>query len=59
MEIWGAAANNQAVDFPALLADWPSGVDYPLSSFPEELLAAFPDALFILTNGSTKVYFAS
>ena len=59
MEIWGAAANNQAVDFPALLADWPSGVDYPLSSFPEELLATFPDAKFILTKRPADKWFRS
>jgi hypothetical protein len=46
---WRAAADGQPVDWQALLKRYPSGVDYPLSVFYKELLAAFPDAKVILT----------
>jgi hypothetical protein len=36
-----------------------SGDDYPLSAFPEELLAAFPDAKFILTTRPAVKWFKS
>jgi len=42
------------VDFRHILKEYNSGVDWPLSAFPDELLAAFPDAKFILTKRSAK-----
>jgi hypothetical protein len=50
---YDAARSSTATDAasrirPLLSDNWGSGVDFPLSSFPEELLAAFPDAEFVL-----------
>jgi hypothetical protein len=45
-----AAARGQDIDWVDMLKDFNSGVDYPISSYPEELLAAFPDARFILAE---------
>ena len=33
-----------------MLSEFNSGVDFPLSAFPDELITAFPDAKFILTK---------
>ena len=41
------------------LREWPSGCDYPLSAFPEELLGAFPDAKFVLTKRPAAKWYAS
>lgn len=40
----------EKIDWERFLRDWPSGCDDPISAFPEELLAAFPSAKFILTR---------
>lgn len=56
---WRSAALGQPVDFQALLEDWGSGVDFPLSSFPQELLAAFPDARFVLSKRPGAKWFRS
>lgn len=42
------------VDFRHILKEYNSGTDWPLSSFPDELLATFPDAKFILTKRSSR-----
>lgn len=58
--LWqNAATGGEKVDFRVLLKGWNSGVDYPLSSFPEELIAAFPNAKFILTKRPAKKWFKS
>jgi hypothetical protein len=46
--LFEAAARGDKIDWVDMLKDFNSGVDYPISSYPEELLAAFPDARFIL-----------
>eukprot|EP00553_Chaetoceros_curvisetus_P005945 CAMPEP_0204619718 /NCGR_PEP_ID=MMETSP0717-20131115/5970_1 /ASSEMBLY_ACC=CAM_ASM_000666 /TAXON_ID=230516 /ORGANISM="Chaetoceros curvisetus" /LENGTH=270 /DNA_ID=CAMNT_0051633767 /DNA_START=217 /DNA_END=1029 /DNA_ORIENTATION=- len=60
MQQWTEAAMGQEVDWYDLLGkDWGSGCDYPLSVFPEELHAAFPDAKFILTKRPGKGWYKS
>ncbi len=45
---WQAAADGETVDWRKFLADYPSGIDYPLSAFYKEILEAFPEAKVIL-----------
>ena len=55
MEKFNAMAKGGGDDW-GWMEEFNSGVDWPLSSFPEELLRRFPDAKFILTirrNGKT------
>jgi len=47
------------VDFQHIFKEYNSGCDWPLSAFPDELLAAFPDAKFILTTRSSKSWHKS
>jgi len=49
MAMWEAAANGEAVDFRTMLAQFNSGTDFPISALPDEMLAAFPDAKFVLS----------
>ena len=49
IRVWQAAADGDPVDWRALLGDYPSGLDYPLVAFYEDLMATFPDAKVILT----------
>ena len=42
VERWEAAARGEAVDFGDMLSDFHSGTDFPLSAYPEEMLAACP-----------------
>ena len=56
---WQRAGNGEEVDWEDFLRDWPSGCDYPLSAFPEELLAAFPTAKFVLTTRPAAKWYAS
>lgn len=54
-----AAARGQDIDWVDMLKDFNSGVDYPISSYPEELLAAFPDARFILNIRPSASWYKS
>lgn len=45
---WQAAADGEAVNWRKFLADYPSGIDYPLSAFYKEIQEAFPEAKVIL-----------
>ena len=40
-------------------AGWNSSVGVPVSSFPGELLKAYPDAKFVLTVRNTKEWYTS
>jgi hypothetical protein len=46
----------QAIDWTFLDA-YESGVDFPIASFPAELLTAFPDAKFILGVRDPEAWF--
>ena len=56
---WRALAEGRPVDLSEMLREWNSGTDFPLSSFPEELYAAFPDAKFVLTTRPTDAWLRS
>ncbi len=45
---WQAAADGESINWREFLADYPSGIDYPLSAFYDEILEVFPDAKVIL-----------
>jgi hypothetical protein len=59
LEIWESAFDGQAVDWEALLGDYGSGVDFPICSFWEELVEAFPEASIILTVRDAHRWFDS
>ena len=50
---WEAAATRKEgeppLDFPSMLSQFNSGADEPMRAFPDEMLAAFPEAKFVLT----------
>lgn len=46
---WQAAADGEDIDWQDFLGNYKAGLDYPLSAFYKELIAAFPDAKVILT----------
>ena len=48
LALYERAARGETIDWVDMLKDFNSGCDFPLSAFPEELLAAFPDARFVL-----------
>jgi hypothetical protein len=45
---WQDAADGKPVDWGEFFADYPAGIDYPLSAFSAEIIAAFPDAKVIV-----------
>ena len=59
MALWEAAAKGDAVDFRTMLAQFNSGTDFPLSAFPDEMLAAFPNAKFVLTVRPVQKWWSS
>ena len=42
-----------------MLAGFESGCDFPMSAYPEEMLAAFPDAKFVLTVRPAEQWWSS
>jgi len=56
---WHAAARGEAVDWPALLADYAAVVDWPGASFWPELTEAFPDALVLISNRDPQAWYES
>ena len=44
LALWEAAANGEPVDFSSMLSGFNSGTDFPLSAFPDEMLATFRGA---------------
>ena len=57
--LWEAAAKGEPVDFARMLAGFESGCDFPMSAYPEEMLAAFPDAKFVLTVRPAEQWWSS
>jgi hypothetical protein len=49
VEQWDAALGGQNIDWHALFAGYEATVDFPACVFYRELMAAFPDALVILS----------
>jgi hypothetical protein len=56
---WTDAVEGRPVDWPALLADYGSIVDWPGGSFWPELTAAFPDALVLLSVRDPEDWYRS
>lgn len=48
--VWRDAYVGVMPDWHQFLADYPAGVDWPISSFWRELSAAFPDAVVVLSR---------
>ena len=57
--LYEAAAKGEMIGFREMLEAFNSGVDYPISCFPEELLQAFPDARFILNIRPAAAWYNS
>jgi Sulfotransferase domain len=56
--LWAAAARGQA-DWAKIYEGYESAVDWPTAGFCRELVAAYPDARFILTHRSTESWVQS
>ncbi|WP_188111421.1 sulfotransferase family protein [Nocardioides antri] len=50
IRIWRAAARGDAVDWAAFLDGYAAVVDWPAAAFWEEICAAFPDAVVLLST---------
>jgi len=56
---WQAAADGEEIDWQDFLGDYKAGLDYPLSAFYKELMAAFPEAKVILTVRDPQRWYES
>jgi hypothetical protein len=59
IKFWEDAANGKPVDWQTTLQDFNSGVGYPMSMFPEELMENFPDAKFVLVTRPAEAWWKS
>lgn len=50
VDLWNAAADGESVDWHALFAGFAATVDWPAAAFWEEISAAFPDAVILLST---------
>ena len=57
--MYEAAAKGEKIDWREMLEAFNSGTDQPISSFPEELLHAFPDARFVLNLRPANAWYKS
>lgn len=58
--VWRDAADGEAVNWPRLLAGYGATSDFPASLFWAEILAAYPDAVVVLsTRSSSEAWWAS
>ena len=55
---WNAAADG-APDWDAIYQGFRSAVDWPTAAFPNELIAKYPDAKFILSSRSVESWYQS
>ncbi len=56
---WQAAADGNPPDWHKFFSHYRSGIDYPLSAFTPEILAAFPDAKVILNVRDPQAWWES
>lgn len=56
---WLAAANGTPPDWHALFAGYRAAVDWPMASFWEEIAAAFPDAIILLSVRDADAWWKS
>ncbi|HYN89897.1 MAG TPA: sulfotransferase [Ardenticatenaceae bacterium] len=59
VRVWKAAAEGQAVDWPALFGDYQATVDFPGCSFYKELMAAYPEAKVLLSVRDPERWYES
>lgn len=59
VDLWWAAANDQAVDWGALFQGFKSTVDWPAVSFLPPIVTAFPAAKVVLTLRDPEVWYES
>lgn len=59
IDTWLAISQGQPVDWQAFLGAYPAGVDFPVSVYYRELLAAFPDAKVVLTVRDPQRWYES
>lgn len=59
ISLWEAAANGGRVDWAAMLSGYQSGCDFPMAAFPDEMLAAYPNAKFVLTVRPAEKWWSS
>jgi len=59
MAHWGAAARGEAVDWPEVLKNYNSGVDWPISTYYKELSEVFPEAKVVLSVREPHGWFKS
>jgi hypothetical protein len=57
--IWHAAARGEAVDWRALFSGYRAAVDWPAAAFWEEIAAAYPDALILLSVRDAESWWKS
>jgi hypothetical protein len=56
---WVRASRGEKIDWKQAMAPWPSALDFPAAHYYQELMAAFPDALVILTVRSPESWYQS
>ena len=56
---WTRAAHGAMPDWPRFLADFAAAVDWPAAAYWEELAAAFPDALVLLSHRDPEAWWSS
>jgi hypothetical protein len=57
--VWHAAAEGRFPDWRAFLSGYAAAVDWPAASFYRELMAAFPDALVVLSERDAESWWRS
>jgi hypothetical protein len=56
---WEAASRGEAVDWHTFFADYQAAVDWPSSSFYEELMQVYPEAKIVLTVRDPEQWYES
>jgi hypothetical protein len=59
IKVWQAAAEGEELDWGDFLGEYEAGLDYPLSAFYREIIAAFPEAKVILTVRDPQRWYES
>lgn len=59
LALWEAASRDEPIDWNAIFASYQSAVDWPVCSFYEELMQAYPQAKVILTVRDPESWYES
>lgn len=57
--VWHAAARGEAIDWHALFRGYAAAVDWPVASFFEETMRAFPDAIVLHSERDAAAWWES